>query len=128
MNTKYLMTAAALALGAAGIILSFLPQEILAAVQETPSPARTIPVQMLGALYYAFAMVNWLSKDSLMGGIYGRPIVIGNLTHFLIGTLVLLKSLSVAAAPPLIIAAMVYGCFTILFTIVLYKTPAAKIN
>ena len=39
-----------------------------------------------------FAMLNWMAKGVIIGGIYSRPIVIANLAHFLIGDLELIKA------------------------------------
>ena len=35
--------------------------------------------------------MNWMAKTVLIGGIYARPLAIGNFTHFLVGALALLK-------------------------------------
>ena len=74
-------------MGVTGIILSFIPQEVshfLSLTESTP-----IVFQILGALYFGFAMLNWTAKANLIGGIYSRPVAIGNFTHFLIGGLIL---------------------------------------
>ena len=83
------MTASALVMAALGLAATFLPQEIAAYL----GASTTLPllIQILGALYVAFAMLNWTAKDSLIGGIYNRPIAIGNLVHFLIAALALGK-------------------------------------
>jgi len=31
-----------------------------------------------------FSILNWMSKASLIGGIYNKPLLIGNLLHFLL--------------------------------------------
>ena len=36
-------------------------------------------------------MLNWMAKGTLIGGIYNKPIAIGNFTHFTIGGLALIK-------------------------------------
>ena len=93
MNTKLIMTSSALLLGAAGILLSFLPQEVIRLVSgPMPSQLDTVILQILGALYFASSMTNWTAKANLIGGIYARPIAIGNLTHFTVASLALLKA------------------------------------
>ena len=47
--------------------------------------------QLLGALYLGFALLNWLSKGVRMGGIYARPLAMGNGLHFLVGAFTLLR-------------------------------------
>jgi hypothetical protein len=40
------------------------------------------------ALYFSFALMNWTAKDSASGGIYARPVSLGNFAHFFSGTLI----------------------------------------
>lgn len=120
------MTAASIVLGATGIALSFLPQEISTLLHAHTTTTLTMILQLLGALYFGFAMLNWLAKDSLLGGIYGRPIVVGNATHFVVGALALLKVLSQNREIVILIAAIVYSIFAILFSMMMYKNPNKK--
>ena len=69
MNTKILMTSSALILGLAGVFALFVPEVLLPAAAGTTS----VLVQLMGALYFSFALMNWTAKDSLIGGIYARP-------------------------------------------------------
>ncbi len=91
MNTKIILTASALTLGTLGILLSFLPNEILKYLQIESSQIIIIFMQLLGALYLGFGMLNWMAKGSTIGGIYNRPIAIGNFMHFGVGAIALLK-------------------------------------
>ena len=85
------MALSAAALAALGIGASFLPQEILSRVALPEDRFTVALIQLAGALYIAFAMLNWSAKGALLGGIYGRPIVLANFTHFAIGSIVLVK-------------------------------------
>src|SRR5688500_19534319 len=89
MNTKLLMIVSAIILGLTGLILSFFPQEVSTYFGFNQSPP--ILLQVLGALYFGFAMINWTGKAHLIGGIYSRPVAIGNFTHFIIGALALIE-------------------------------------
>jgi Na+-driven multidrug efflux pump len=128
MNTKYLMTAASIVLGVTGIALSFLSQEILAILSEQTTPTLTVMLQLLGALYFGFAMLNWMAKDSLLGGIYGRPIVAANVSHFFIGALALLKVLFQHHEIILWIVTIVYTLFAVLFSLIMYNNPKNKVT
>ena len=93
MNTKLLMTASSLILGLAGIFALFAPERLLVMLSVpfvNPLPAL---IQLLGALYFSLSLMNWTAKDNAIGGIYARPISLGNFAHFVIGTLVLAKYL-----------------------------------
>ncbi len=125
MNTKTLMFASAILMGITGIILSFAPQEF--ATYFDLAGTDTIILQLLGALYFSFALVNWTAKANLMGGIYSRPVSIGNLAHFTIGGLALLKYASSHTTAMIVwIAVVVYILFAILFGVVFYTTPVLK--
>jgi hypothetical protein len=73
--------------------------------------------QLLGAAWLGVAALNWLQRGAVLGGIYGRPIVLANLALYFIGGLALLRALLdggvsqvlwLATAPALTLAA-VYG-------------------
>ena len=126
MNTKLLMTISSLILGVTGIFLSFLPEE----VSHVLSSSASTPVifQILGALYFGFAMLNWTAKANLIGGIYSRPVAIGNFTHFLIGGLALVKFVLHATNGTSFIWAWatVYLIFSVLFGYVLFTNPGSN--
>jgi formate hydrogenlyase subunit 4 len=91
MNTKLLMIAATLYLGIIGVLLIFLPQEISEYLQISSNMTGSLLLSLLGSLYLGFAMLNWMAKANIMGGIYSRPVAIGNFMHFGIGAITLLK-------------------------------------
>jgi len=87
-------------------------------------------VQILGALYFAFGMLNWMSKASLIGGIYNRPIAVANFSHFFIAGLALIKSIISNSDLPLIflVIGIVYLIFALLFGLILFKHPIVEKN
>ncbi|QYK50360.1 MAG: hypothetical protein KF701_08155 [Anaerolineales bacterium] len=124
MRTRLLMTACALTLGTAGVLLSFAPELGLALLGVPASPAALLLVQVVGALYFGFAMLNWMNKDNPTGGIYNRPVVVANLTHFVIAGLAILRLLMDGGqAPGLWAVGAVYTFFAILFAVTLYTHP-----
>lgn len=124
MNTKLLLTASALVMGFAGILGSFAPVEIAAALDLEPRSALPVIVQIAAALLFAFAMVNWMARGSLIGGIYNRPVAVGNVTHFVVGALALAKAVAAGERrPPFIVATIIYIVFAGAFATVLFKSP-----
>ena len=91
MTTRVLLVMSAGFLAILGLGALFLPNEILAYLGAPQQGALPELVQILGAHYLAFALLNWMVKDSLFGGIYNRQAAMGNFTHFVIGAIVLLK-------------------------------------
>ena len=128
MNTKILLSTSAVVMGIAGIAGSFLPHEVLSAIGVAPTGALPVLVQLLAATLFAFAMVNWTARGSLIGGIYNRPIAIGNLTHFVIGALALVKAAMNAGPHRMIlaIAAVIYVLFAVAFAAVFFRSPVAR--
>lgn len=122
MKTRLVMTASALVMGALGLAATFLPQEIAAYL----GASATLPllIQVVGALYVGFAMLNWTAKDGLIGGIYNRPIAIGNLVHFVIAALALAKGAFANPATPMLLPfAIGYAIFAIAFAWIFFTSP-----
>jgi hypothetical protein len=109
----------------AGVIFSFFPQEILQLTGEKAGPLTVIMLQFTGALYFGFAMLNHMAKANLIGGIYSRPVAIGNLLHFAMAGLALLKGASAFENAIYIwLAAAVYAGFALAFGYVVFTNPA----
>lgn len=91
MNTKILMTISAIFLIISGLGLTFIPEEISEYFNLGANQSSILFLQIIGSLYLGFGMLNWMTKNNLIGGIYSRPLVIGNLTHFLVTSFSLIK-------------------------------------
>jgi len=116
MNTKILMTASCLFLGAMGVFTLFAPDALLGLMDASPTGPLLVTVQLMGSLYFAFAFVNWTAKDSAIGGIYARPVSLGNFAHFFAGALILIKySIAMDFNVFVLLITMVYGVFAALF-------------
>ncbi len=129
MNTKLLMTASALFLGIMGILLSFLPNEITSYLNVEPNIITILFLKILSALYLGFAILNGMAKGTLIGGIYNRPIALGNLMHFGVGAIALFKIFTNIKTHSEIIIALtiLYVIFAILFAYV-FKTNPTKVT
>lgn len=128
MNTKLLMTASAIIMGANGIIASFMPGEILQTLGQTPTATLIVIVQIAGALYFGFALMNWMAKSFLIGGIYAKPLSAGNLTHFGIAGIALVKAVinNSVTSTYMLVLAIVYVLFAIAFAIAFVTNPKTK--
>jgi len=116
MNTKLLMTISSLVLGLGGLIALFAPENLLAILGVPMANPLSVLIQLMGALYFSIALMNWTAKDSAIGGIYARPISLGNFAHFFSGTLLLAKFLlSNAFNAFILLMLVVYAIFAILF-------------
>lgn len=124
MNTRWLMITSAVLLAMLGVGASFLPHEVLAYLGAPRMGALPLLVQILGAQYVAFALLNWTAKDSLIGGIYSRPVALGNFAHFAIGAIVLIKgALDGQALGGIWIDCGGYLLFAVWFGVILFGSP-----
>jgi hypothetical protein len=119
------MIASAIFLGICGIVLTFIPNEISEYLDFDFNKIAVLILQILGALYLGFALLNWMTKHNLIGGIYSRPLVIGNLLHFLVSSFALIK---IALNPGnhseiILILTIVYSIFTLCFAYVFMTNP-----
>ena len=116
MQTKILMNLSAVWMALVGVIASFLPQEVLTQFGAAPDRHAAIFLKVLGAAYLGFAMMNWMAREVLIGGIYSRPLAMGNMVHFLVAGLALAKG-------GLIVVALVYALFAVWFGMVVFRHP-----
>lgn len=129
MNTKILTIASAVVLAALGLAASFVPREILIVLGARPDALPVLFVQITGGLYLGFAMLNWMARGSLIGGIYGRPVAFGNFMHVTVVAIALLKALIAGPRPPVVIAlAAIYWVLCAVFAWVLFTPPRAVLT
>ena len=116
------MSASAVFLGAQGVVASFLPVEMLGFLDGIAhNRFEATLVQLFGAALLGFAMLNWMARGAPAGGIYGRPIVIGNLVHYTVGGIALLKVAAVGGMPALgIVLTVAYSVLAVAFGIVMF--------
>jgi hypothetical protein len=127
MKTKWMMSASALLLGAAGVVATFLPQEIASALGAAGSGPTVLLLQVAGGLYLGFAMLNWSVRDMVVGGIYNRPVVLGNLLHFIVVGMTLVRLVAGGERRPgLLAASAAYALFAIWFGRTLMTSPVAR--
>ena len=128
MNTKLLMTASAIFLAIIGVILSFLPNETADYFNAESNLITILFLKIMSALYLGFGILNWMAKGTLIGGIYNRPIAIGNLMHFGVGAIALIKVVSNIETHSEIIISLtaVYLIFALLFAYIFKTNPTHK--
>jgi hypothetical protein len=105
MTSRHLMTATALVLGLCGLACSFAPQELLGLAGAPPGTPAVLAVQALGAAWLGLAMLDWMARGAPFGGIYGRPVALGNFLHFAVLAAAFAKAaVATPAAPQVAIA------------------------
>ena len=126
--TKTLMIISAIFLAVNGFGFTFFPNEIAGLLINDDNYIFILILQMLGALYLGFSILNWMSKASLIGGIYNKPILIGNLLHFFTASMALIKlAFKVETNLQLIFSyTIIYSLFTLSFGYVFFTNPSLK--
>ena len=117
------MSASALALALLGLPCIFAPEIVLQRLAGSSTAGAELIVQITGALYLGFAALNWMGKGNLIGGIYGRPVAIGNLLHFLVAAIAILKAAQVTGVRFLWPIAVGYAGFALGFALMVFRNP-----
>lgn len=91
MFTRLLLLFSALFLALLGVIGTFASSEALTFVGIDPTKTAVILLQITGGLFLGFAVLNWMSRNAPLGGIYSKPLASANLIHFTVVALMLLK-------------------------------------
>ena len=128
MNTKIIMTATAVTLAIAGLLCTFMPAEIVHYFNGETSKTLLLLLQISGALYFGFAMLNWMTRTSIIGGIYNKPIAVANFSHFFIAGVALVKGVLFNPELPYVIwiIAAIYALFAICFGIIFSRNPVSE--
>jgi hypothetical protein len=73
--------------------------------------------------------MNWMAKTVLIGGIYARPLAMGNFAHFIIAAIALIKAvMKKSDLEYLWLAAILYSTFAVLFGLVLFSNPSKTMD
>lgn len=110
--------ASALVLLAGGAAMLFAPDVVLPRLVAGYPPAGLWLGQLLGAAWLGFAALDWLGRGALLGGIYGRPVVMANAVLHFVGAMVLLRAGLFVYATPVVLLAAAYG-------LLLFRGPLA---
>lgn len=111
MISSLISSVSALVLAVAGVALLFGSDVIL------PSVVSGFPVdaawlgQLLAAAWLGVAFLNWAHRTTVLGGIYGRPVVLANFALYVMSALSLVRvlygsALSVWLWPAFVVSAV----------------------
>lgn len=121
MISSNVSRASAAFLGVCGVALLFASDVLLPVLVPDFPPTAVWVGQLLAASWLGIAFFNWNARGSILGGIYGRPIVQLNLFVYLVGALALLKSGHLSG--PIWIVAGPMIAFAAVYTAMLLRGP-----
>ena len=119
------MTSSALFMAVCGIAAMFAPRELLSAADMSATTTLLNGVEICGALFLSFAVLNWMQRHSVIGGIYNRPLVVANTLHFFAGAMTLLRAFSIHEHPLFMGITLLYVLFAGGFIFALFRSPGA---
>ncbi|MCV9884983.1 multidrug DMT transporter permease [Metabacillus halosaccharovorans] len=123
MKTNWLLSSSAVVMGFLGLAGTFLPEEISNILGIDPLPITKVLMQIIGGLYLGFAMLNWFTRSARIGGIYNRPVILGNLIHFIVVFFALIRQLTELFNFIFVILTFIYFGFAVWFIFVMRSNP-----
>ena len=127
MKTKTLMMCSATLMAVLGTLFTFAPSEVIVHFRAVPLPFFVLAIQVAGALYLGFATLNWMAKNNLLGGIYSRPVALGNFLHFLLFAIAIAKFCTANPRDPYLLAvALMYALLAVWFGSVTFGSPVER--
>jgi hypothetical protein len=121
------METIAVVLGIAALAFIFAPEIVLARLSIEPAAGALLLGQLYGAALFGLAIIAWFARTMLLGGIYGRAIVVGGFAHALVGVFALFHAVRALPANGWIWGAfIVYAVLAFWFgTLMLGRGPAS---
>jgi len=85
------MVASGVVHGIVGVLLIFIPEELLLWTDGNAGDVATLAVSITGAAILGIGMLNYMGRSAIYGGIYGKPILMGNLIFHTVAAVNLFK-------------------------------------
>ena len=102
---------------------------MLARFGVEPTAGALVLGQLYGSALFGLAMTSWFARTMLLGGIYGRSIVVGGFAHALVGVFALLHALRASLANPFTWGAFIaYAALGIWFGALMFGRGPASPN
>ena len=125
--STWISSTSAVVLSFAGATLLFASDNILPQAIPAFPPAGAWLGQLLGAALLAIAALDWLSRWTLLGGIYGRALVTTNAVLYFISAMVLLRTLTRGSASAgLWVVAIPMGFLAATYCWLLFRGPIER--
>ena len=116
--------ASAILLFSGGLAWLFAPDVVFSALGLAMPPQAAWAGQLLGATWLGFGALNWVQRRAILGGVYGRPVVLSNLFHYFVGAMVLIKAGQSGAAVWLL--AISFAALALAYGALLFRGPFDK--
>src|SRR5215204_2503209 len=123
MSTRISQVSAVLLL-AGGLALLFAPDDILPRLIPGFPVAGAWLGQLLAGAWIGIAALNWYNRSTLLGGIYGRPIVLANAALYFMSATALIKVAGRGDTPvALAVLTVPFGLLAIAYGWLMFRGP-----
>lgn len=99
MPGRLILTFSAIVLFIAGGATLFAPDELARALDPSASRGLAVIIQLVASGFLGFALINWMSRRNRIGGIYARPLGMGNLLLFATAAMTLARAAAAGRLP-----------------------------
>lgn len=124
LNSTRVSDASAAFLAVTGMLLLFASEEMLPMVVTGFPPAVAWIGELVASGWLAMAILNWANRKALLGGVYGRPVVLTNMLFYFSTLMTLLRLVSKQVVPIGVLYVLVpIAIFTLLYGRLLYRGP-----
>ncbi|MEO7361104.1 MAG: hypothetical protein ABI120_12305 [Gemmatimonadaceae bacterium] len=111
-------------LGVLGLALLFGADAILPLVIPAFPRSAVWLGQLIAGAWLALAAMNWQARKTILGGIYGRPVVYSNVMLFVVSALGVFKAaLAPNASPILWLIVGPVAVFALVYGVLLFRGP-----
>lgn len=118
--TRLIMISSASYYAMLGLLLTFLPQEIYQWLDVKSENFHYLVAQALGASFLALAILNWYTRNNILGGIYGKPLTLANFLYFFV---TLMTGLKADGGPLIYMLTTICGIFAAFFGYITFTHP-----
>ncbi len=125
MPTNRLLVASAFLYAVPGLALLFAPFEVLRMAGLALSPAGGWLAGILGSALLAFAMLHWYQRHTMIGGIYGRPLLLANVLLLCTTTFSSFREWRTSGVPLQLGVTLVAGVLLVAFWRLMFVSPKA---
>ena len=127
MISTWLTRASMVFLLVGGLVLLFAADEVLPRLVAGFPAGGAWLGQFLAAAWIALGLLNWFNQQTLLGGIYGRPVAMTNAVFYFIAAISLVKVAARGELPAGVWAVAVpMALFAIAYTWLLFRGPLER--
>lgn len=102
MISSFVSRASAAYLGVVGFVMLFGADTVLPRVIPSFPLSAVWLGQLIAGAWLALAAMNWQARNTILGGIYGRPVVYSNVLLFVVTALGVFRAALVTNASPML--------------------------